>query len=278
LKKKLGSKNFRQNLLNYWREHLGNPYGQSDEWFVVTPMSKIFETGNHVPFSADLISFVSPIIPESDYIISSFIDVPHPAPDGPNYDPRFQEKLNITGIPCSQPEWTFKSILLSAYPLHRVWDKERVKYYKKRMMANNCNNSSKRNYKYLNFNPEERDFLQSHMHLQEYIPAVVVLTTPRILSSHGDDWGLDGLVLDGHNKIQAALEIGGPVRVIMIEKKEGEDSDFPRCECFCDDDWICEVLFDNIKDYYHPKPRRKTRHSKKKSSIPDPTDIFVNLK
>jgi len=114
------------------------------------------------------------------------------------------------------------------------------------------------------------------MHLQEYIPTVVVLTSPRFFRC-GSDGGLDGLVLDGHHKIQAALEIGGPVRVITIEeKKEGYDGYYcPDCVW---DDTFCDALFDNmIEDYYHPNPRR-TRHSKKKSTIPDPTDIFVILK
>jgi len=53
------------------------------------------------------------------------------------------------------------------------------------------------------------------MHLQEYIPTIIVLTPPR--PEHLLE--VPGVILDGHQKIQAAKEIGGPVRVMMIEMK-----------------------------------------------------------
>jgi hypothetical protein len=250
--KKLGSKNFRQNLLKHkwWCEQVSPGY-QSNEWFDCTrgpyfrnPIAKICETGNHVPFSADLISFVSPIIPESDYTISSLIDVPLPERD----EHEKKKKGRIRGIPADKSGWRFKGLQLNAYPLHSSYDWQRLGYYKMRMMAN------KEDINY----PEEKYFMQSHMHLQEYIPTVVILTSPSIFISDRFTPDLDGLVLDGLNKIQAASEVACPVRVILIEKKKQVRE--PELYDDVSDDGI-DAYSDGIDAY--PSKHRQTRHSKK---------------
>jgi len=66
------------------------------------------------------------------------------------------------------------------------------------------------------------------MHLQEYIPTVIILS-PDI----GREWyALGGIVIDGHHKLQAAAEIGSPVRVILVENKL--HSGFYRKDCHCE--------------------------------------------
>jgi hypothetical protein len=220
---------------------------------IYKPIAEMCESGNHVPFTDDLMSFLSHVVPEGDYIISSFIDVPRFPNDLPGgcstkyFFKTIQEDLNITiktygsgswyttsgsiylpnihrgildiyGRKLSvkdQTGWVFKNLKTVAVPLHSVWDQKRVEYYKKRMMENN---NKKRKYQGIDFDSEDIDVLsslQSHMHLQEYIPTALILS-PNIGAEY---YAHGGLVLDGHHKIQAAAELGYPIRVIFIEKK-----------------------------------------------------------
>jgi hypothetical protein len=193
------------------------------------------ESGHHVPFTDDLIEFLSHIVPESNYILSSFIDVPRFPTDPRYFFKKFQRDLKI-GIDFNnlydvislpgihrgtyswdsekiENGWFFQNLQVVAIPLHSVWDQERVEYFKRRMMENN---NQSRNFKGDQFDSEKIDVfstLQSHMHLKEYIPTAIVLSP----ESGQHFYALAGLVLDGHHKIQAAAETGSPIRVILIE-------------------------------------------------------------
>jgi len=214
------------------------------------PIAQMCESGNHVPFTDDLISFLSHLVPASDYILSSFIDIPRFYSDPKFFYKKIYKELqttknipsyNLPGIVRGtisfdpqhpniryQTGWFFNNLQLVAIPLHSVWDKFRVEYYKKRMMENN---NLKRNFQGIDFDSENMDILstlQSHMHLQEYIPTVIILS-PDI----GREWyALGGIVIDGHQKLQAAAEIGSPVRVILVENKL--HNGFYRKDCHCE--------------------------------------------
>jgi len=214
--RKLGSKNSGQNILKYKqrRGQLGNLSSYEHEW-EPSVLSRMCENGNHVPYSEDLFSFISQFVPAAQYTIYSEIDYPKLKKLQFNYKwevSRLVERLNIPdtiGNPAIKWERSgFRTCLL-----HSVWDEERVEYYKKRMM-------------------EERYYLP------KYIPTVLLITPPKMNSLSHVDFAT-GLVLDGHHKIQAAAQIGSPLRVIFIEMQYNKRDMCPCC-CRCK---ICPILW-----------------------------------
>jgi len=190
------------------------------EW---KPIAQMCESGNHVPFTDDLLSFFNQIIHRGDFIISSFIDVPI-----------FPLKLSLEVQ--EDRSWVFRNSELTAVSSRRVWDKQIVEYYKNRMKKNSSISffNSIRHFKGFNFYNEGIDnlsTLQFHKHLQDYIPTVILLSPDQYYKS-------SGVVLDGHHKIQAAVEIGSPVRVIMLHHREWDINIPWKEESIYDDDFI----------------------------------------
>jgi len=135
------------------------------------------------------------------------------------------------------------------------------------MMANKRKNR-------INFCSEEIDVLstlQSHMHLQEYIPTALLLSPP----IQRDHYAVGGIVLDGHYKIQAAAKTRCPIRVILIENKDHDG-----CVCgafenhllnptseFCDYcmmplNWVCDLNY--IVKHWKRKEELKKNTERKK--------------
>lgn len=243
--KKLGSKNSGQNLMKYilWREQRGNlSECFYDEWEppYYKLISNMCESGNSLPFSEDLFSFVSQFVPQEEYIISSCIDYPRILSSDDKWktwlldEPRnIEKKFHLPHNVLGHQQWRLERYKINICLLHSVWDEERVDYYKRTME-------------------------ESYYKIPEYIPTVLVLT-PIIYVSYGGHIHSDGVVLDGHHKIQAAAEIGCPVRVILIEMNNQTLLEVP------DDEDNDNDSMDDI-EFYQPK-LRNTRNSKKIPSI-----------
>lgn len=188
----------------FWEKKFAN-LGNFRRPEICDNLSKAFSSGRFVPINSDLKEFLNLIVPESHYVISHWKDVPVLG----NFKIRrkYHQELLEGGISivdygdeCDAPQvnrglrnnsWVFLDLRLVSVPINSTWDSDRVQYYKNRMIQE-----------------------------KTYIPTCLILVpwqTRFFVPA--------GIVLDGHHKISAAVEIGHPIRILLVEMRHKTDKD-----------------------------------------------------